>query len=273
MSNQDKYVIAFVETIIIYVGLYFEGRVTSLPVSLLCFDASAASFQAQRRKRRRRRGGGETHWTLRNNGSSSRVGGVFFRGEGSRISVDRISLCVALRNSPSAPVAASAATNPRLLAASEQFSLSNEWSCFLPCWNTSLLWEPRKSMTLISLSILCLDSLECAEGAGQRAWFPKRINSSLHSRCVYTHTHTDILYRNRVFDQCFYAAFVHHCGRQMVRGRIEFVRRLMKLMRSPVWRAACWSLLSACRCTGRLSARRDVPHGDGDRGVSLISYK
>lgn len=118
------------------------------------FDAAALfpnggiwkrSTDAVWRKRSRRRQGVGEQCTSRNNGLT--VGNcIFSLEEGSWRSVDiswswtgALLLCLQVR-----------ATNPLLLlAAVRHFLLSNEWSCFLSCWNTPLLRKPRKYPVLV----------------------------------------------------------------------------------------------------------------------------
>lgn len=150
----------------------------------------------------------------------------FFLLEGRKeISVEHISLCLTrVLFLSELNVWARAATDQPLPAAAERFLLSNEWSCFLPCWNTTLLWEPRKLRAVLLITVL-IPGRYCvwtgwSTGAGQRAWFPKRINTSLHSRCVHTVAPADCT-ETKCLIGVFSAAFVHYCGRQMVRSRMN----------------------------------------------------
>lgn len=128
------------------------------PPVFRCFDAASLSFQAGLRARRdlvmynwcglaeegeedEEEGG--RFGTTPTQREQTRVG--FFSEEGRKeTSVEHISLCWSEVCLSPACVAAPAATNLPLRVAAEHFVLPNEWSCFLPCWNTTLLWEPRK---------------------------------------------------------------------------------------------------------------------------------
>lgn len=138
---------------------------------------------------------GWAQWTARNNGNREGFSGGRKRDKCWTYKL----VCDGALLLRAASVAAPAATNLPLLVAAEQFLLSNEWSCFLPCWNTTLLWKPRKYTEPLHydvinywyLDVIVFGQAEVQRGAaGQRAWFPKRINTSLHSHCVHTHSAT-----------------------------------------------------------------------------------
>lgn len=181
---------------------------------------------------------GLAHWKARNNGN--RVG--FLEGR-------KLDTCwtykfvfdrsIVTLGAASVLFTARAATNLPLLVAAEQFLLSNEWSCFLPCWNTTLLWEPRKYKELLvynyidTRTILCLDRLKCSAVLLVRERDFLRGLTLVYIATVYTHTLSDILYWKQVFDQCFSAAFVHYCWGQMVRSRMNLAAASPKWSRVP----------------------------------------
>lgn len=85
----------------------------------------------------------------------------------------------------------------------------------------------------------------------------------VYTATVYTHAPTYCT-ESKCLIGVFSAAFVHYCGRQMVRSRNEFSRRFTKLIQSHIYRPGCFSLLSASlAASGGCQSRRDVPSREG----------